>query len=155
MVNLRSLNHALDACHIYQKMYKNVWEINILGANPLIWPCLPEVSCCMYSTLTHWSRVTHICVSKLTIIGSDNGLPSDRRQAIIWTNARLFNWILRNKLQWNLNRKSNIFIQENAFKCVVCKTAAILSRPQWVKQSSGNLYLNLQSSRQNLRFYVS
>ena len=29
----------------------------------------------------------HICVSKLTIIGSDNGLSFDRRQAIIWTNA--------------------------------------------------------------------
>ena len=37
--------------------------------------------------LTHWGRVTHICVSELTIIGSDNGLSSDRRQAIIWTNA--------------------------------------------------------------------
>ena len=24
--------------------------------------------------LTHWGRVTHICISKLTIIGSDNGL---------------------------------------------------------------------------------
>ena len=38
-------------------------------------------------TLTHWGRVTHICVSKITIIGSDNGLSPDRRQAIIWTNA--------------------------------------------------------------------
>ena len=37
--------------------------------------------------LTHWGRVTHICVSKLTIIGSDNGLSPDRRQAIIRTNA--------------------------------------------------------------------
>ena len=37
--------------------------------------------------LTHWSRVTHICVSKLTIIDSDNGLSPSRRQAIIWTNA--------------------------------------------------------------------
>ena len=37
--------------------------------------------------LAHWGRVTHICVSKLTIIGSDNGLSPDRRQAIIWTNA--------------------------------------------------------------------
>ena len=37
--------------------------------------------------LTHWGRVTHICVSKLTIIGSDNGLSPCRRQAIIWTNA--------------------------------------------------------------------
>ena len=39
--------------------------------------------------LAHWGRVTHICVSKLTIIGSDNGLLPDRRQAIIWTNAGL------------------------------------------------------------------
>ena len=37
--------------------------------------------------LTHWGRVTDICVSKLTIIGSDNGLSPGRRQAIIWTNA--------------------------------------------------------------------
>ena len=37
--------------------------------------------------LTHWGRVTHICVSKLTIIGLDNGLSPGRRQAIIWTNA--------------------------------------------------------------------
>ena len=34
--------------------------------------------------------MTHICVSKLTIIGSDNGLSPDRRQAIIGTNAGLF-----------------------------------------------------------------
>ena len=38
-------------------------------------------------SLTHWGRVTHICVGKLSIIGSDNGLSPDRRQAIIWTNA--------------------------------------------------------------------
>ena len=37
--------------------------------------------------LTHWGRVTHICVSKQTIIGSDNSLSPGRRQAIIWTNA--------------------------------------------------------------------
>ena len=33
--------------------------------------------------LTHWGRVTHICVGNLTIIGSDNGLSPGRRQAII------------------------------------------------------------------------
>ena len=36
---------------------------------------------------THWSQVTHIRVGKLSIIGSDNGLSPDLRQAIIWTNA--------------------------------------------------------------------
>ena len=29
----------------------------------------------------------HICVSTLTIIGTDNGLSPGRRQAIIWTNS--------------------------------------------------------------------
>ena len=37
--------------------------------------------------LTHWGRVTHICVSKLTIFSSNNGLSPGRHQAIIWTNA--------------------------------------------------------------------
>ena len=37
--------------------------------------------------LTHWGRMTHICVSKLNIIGSDNGLSPGRHQAIIWTSA--------------------------------------------------------------------
>ena len=37
--------------------------------------------------LNHRGRVTHICVSKLTIIASDNGLSPGRRQAIIWTSA--------------------------------------------------------------------
>ena len=40
-----------------------------------------------HKDLTHWGRVTHICVSKLTIIGSDNGLSPGLRQAIIWTIA--------------------------------------------------------------------
>ena len=47
--------------------------------------CLP--SCSGVDALTHWGRVTHICISKLNIIGSDNGLAPGRRQAIIWTNA--------------------------------------------------------------------
>ena len=37
--------------------------------------------------VTHWGRVTHICVGNLTIIGSDNGLSPGRRQAITWTNV--------------------------------------------------------------------
>ena len=53
--------------------------------------------------LTHWGRVTHICVGKLTSIGSDNGLSPGRRQAIIRTNAGIL--LIRplgNKLQWIL-----------------------------------------------------
>ena len=33
-----------------------------------------------------------------------------------------------NKFQWNLDRNSNIFIQQNAFENVVCEIAVILFR---------------------------
>ena len=41
----------------------------------------------MTCVLNHCGWVTHFCISKLTIIGSDNGLSPGRHQAIIWTNA--------------------------------------------------------------------
>ena len=37
--------------------------------------------------LINWGRVTHIYVSELTIIVSDNGLSPGRCQVIIWTSA--------------------------------------------------------------------
>ena len=37
----------------------------------------------------------------------------------------IVNWTLGNKFQWNFNRNSNIFIQENAFENVVCEMASI------------------------------
>ena len=46
-----------------------------------------RLSCTNPKISTHWGRVMHICVSKPTIIGSDNGLTPGRCQAIIWTNA--------------------------------------------------------------------
>ena len=82
--------------------------------------------------LTHWGRVTHICISKLTISGSDNGLPPDRRQAIIWTIAGI---LLIGPLRTNFSEISIeilTFKKKNAFESVVCETAAILPRPQCV-----------------------
>ena len=46
----------------------------------------------------------------------------------------IVNWTLRSKLQWNINQNTNIFIQENASKNIVCETAAILSTGRWVKE---------------------
>ena len=48
-----------------------------------------DMSCVLWIwyALTQWGWVTHFCISKLTSIGSDNGLSPGRRQAIIWTNA--------------------------------------------------------------------
>ena len=81
--------------------------------------------------------MTHICVSKLAIINSDNWLATGW---ITWLATShylnqcydIVNWT--NKLQWNLNRNSNIFIKENAFENVVCEMASFLSRSQCVKQ---------------------
>ena len=55
--------------------------------------------------LTHWGRVRHICVSKLTIIGPDKDLSPGRRQAIIWT---IVNSDLRNKLQLNFKPPNGV-----------------------------------------------
>ena len=68
-------------------------------------------------------------------IDSDNGLAPSHYQKQWWN---IVNWTLRNKLQWNFNRNSYIFIQENAFENVVWKMAAILSRPQCVNDSEGD-----------------
>ena len=59
--------------------------------------------------LTYRGRVTHICVSKLTITGPDNGLSPGRRQAIIWTNAGI---LLIRTLGTNF---SDILIKINTF----------------------------------------
>ena len=39
-----------------------------------------------FIVITHWGRVTHICVNKIIINGTDNALSPGRRQANIWTN---------------------------------------------------------------------
>ena len=49
--------------------------------------CLCNSICSL--VLTHWGRVTHICVGNPIIIGPDNRLSPGRRQAIIWTNAEI------------------------------------------------------------------
>ena len=82
------------------------------------------------SRLTHWGRVTHICVSELSIIGSDNGLSPNHYLEQCWL---IFNWSLRNKHQWNFDQNSNIFIEANPFQNV-WKMAAMLSRPQCVNK---------------------
>ena len=83
---------------------------------------LIEARRCIYASLT--------CVG----IGSGNGLSPVRRCWLI------FNWTLRNKLQWNVNQSFNVFIEENAFENVICITAAILSWPQCVNDESALVY---------------
>ena len=69
---------------------KTTWEND---QRTIFWPILgPKVSQKLSlgpypHLLTHWGRVTHICISKLTFIGSYNCLAPGRRQTIIWTHA--------------------------------------------------------------------
>ena len=79
------IKNNCNSLHVYSAILKS------LPANADI---IKQLLCrlkCMRSltmtSLTHWGRVIHICVGKLTIIGSDNGLLPERHQAIIWTNA--------------------------------------------------------------------
>ena len=72
------------------------------------------------------------CVSKLTIIGSDNGLSPGRRHYLnqYWN---IVTGALGNKFQWISSQIITLFIEENAFKDVVWKMAAILPWPRYVK----------------------
>ena len=112
-------------------------------------PCLP-----LGRILTHWGRVTHICVSKPTIIGSDNGLLPSRHQAIFWTNAGI---LLIRPLGTNF---SEILIEIYTFsfkkmhlKMSSGKMAAISSWPQCVNP----LHLISDGKWQKMQwyFYVS
>ena len=65
---------------ISKQMYQIlvVTEIGLKISHLKLLPYLTGVN-----VLTHWGRVMHTSVSKLTTIGSGNGLSPDRRQAII------------------------------------------------------------------------
>ena len=86
---------------------------------------------CISRPKTLWGQMTHICVSKLNIIGSDNGMSPGWRQAIIWTSAGI---LLMGPL--GTNNEILIFIQENPFQNVVWIKVAILSQPHCVNDWS-------------------
>ena len=124
------------SCHIASCMHASVPCLSTdytCGVWDFVWTTCPLFGLCL---LSHWGRVTHICVSKLTIIGSDNDLSPGRRSSHYLNQCwNIVNWTLRNKLQWNLSRNSNIFFQKNALENVVCVIASISSRPQWVNNT--------------------
>ena len=81
--------------------------------------------------------MTRICVSKLTIIGSDNGFSPGRHQAIIWTNAGI--WLI-----WTLETDFNEYVSEIftfSFKKMHLKKSAI--RRQFCLGLSVLAHLNL------------
>ena len=112
---------SLVRCKAISWTYTDVFSIGPLGTN------FSEITTSKYNAflLTHWGRVTHICVNKILIIGSDNGLSPDRHQAIIWTSPGI---LLIGPLGTNLSEilgKIHIF----SFKKIHLKMSSAKWRP--------------------------
>ena len=112
------------------------WEYHDFHSWNCIWKCRLRNGgpfCLGLNVLTHWGRVTHICVSKQTKTGSDNGLSPGRRQAIIWTNAGI---LLIQTLGTNfseiLGEIHSFSFSKMHLKMSAKLIASIWSRPQWV-----------------------
>ena len=104
---------------MWAEFKKSIPGVNGYASRPLV-----------MKMVLHWGRVTHICVRKPNIIRLDNGLVSTRRQDHCYN---FVNLILRNKLQWHVNRNPYIFIPENACVNILSAKASILSRSQCIK----------------------
>ena len=83
-----------DMADVFQPWLKPLWRrssdvIDSCFENQHDNSLVPGVIPFREDLITHWGQVTHIhvCVSNLSIFGSDNGLSPDRRQSIIWTNG--------------------------------------------------------------------
>ena len=93
---------------------------------------------------THSDRVMHICVRKLTIIRSDNGLSPGRHQAINWTNVGTLSIGQVEQTSVKSYRNSYIFIHKNVLENVVRKLATVLPRPRCVKPLLGSVIYTLK-----------
>ena len=110
------------------------------GSNDVIQDGWPDPSKFCFSTLpvlTHWSLNMHICINKLNhhwfwqwlvACSASNHYPNQ-----CWY---IVNWALKNNLQWNSCRGSNIFIQKHGFESVICKMSSILSWPPCVERKA-------------------
>ena len=72
----------------------------------------------------------HICVSKLSIIGSDNGLSPGWHQVIIKINAEIVLIEPSATIFSGISVENHTFYV-NAFENGICKMVTILSRPQY------------------------
>ena len=90
--------YSLNIC-VNHKRFIKIWIYDIFNKHNVLYDYQFEFHT-LYSIhiasitltdklLTHWGRATYIFIGTNTNIGSDNGLSPGRRQAIIWTNARL------------------------------------------------------------------
>ena len=91
--------------------------------------------------------MTHICVGKQTIIGSDNGLSPEQRQAIIWTNGGI---LLIGPLGTNF---SKILIEIQAFSLKNIRWK--MSSAKWCSFRLGLNVLKFKSQMQEAGDFMS
>ena len=146
-----------DLCHSHEDNFTAHTQATILH-NELL-PHLPGVN-----ELTHWGWMMHICISKLTIIGSDNGLLPGWCQTIIGTNAGIllirpmgtnFNEILIKIYTFSFE-KMNFKISSGKWQpsCLGLDILFIFYLPQAVTQKYYELY-HSHNEEHTLHFWIS
>ena len=118
----------------------------------LVWNSQPNIWIDIRYTVTHWGRVTHTCVGKLTHIGSDNGLSPGWRQAIIWPNAGI---LLNGHMETNFSER---LIQIQTFSLTKIRLTrptlerwATLGHLRSIKPNMINTFANLSQTCQLLK----
>ena len=125
MIIKKSWNWEFFVCHKMHRFHYLSIFMKIISRHNTRY-CIDLLKLQMPISSTHWGRVTHICISKLAIIGADY---KNNYLDQCWN---IINWTLRNKLQLNFNRDWYIYIQETIFEAVICRMAAILSWPHCI-----------------------
>ena len=86
----------------------------------------------MSTVLTHWGWVMQICISKLTIIGSDIGFPPGRGQAIISINTGiLLIWTLETNLSQILSNIHSFSLKKCIWRCCL-QNGSNFVEPWWL-----------------------
>ena len=101
--------------HILLVCYYRLWVFYVKGASQcIVYDYMAYMDLgVQQSQVTRCCWVTHVCVSKLIIIGSDNALSPGWCHAIIWTNPGIF---LNGPLGTNFRE---ILIEIHAFENVI------------------------------------
>ena len=116
---------------LFWMVHCGIWDRCIVGFVNLVY-CI--IASCQLNHLPWWHK--SVSVNCISIVIS-NGLYTCSLPSHYLHKWRLIiNWDHRNKLQWNSNQSTNLFVCENAFANAVCEMAAILSRGKsWVTMS--------------------
>ena len=85
-----------------------------------------------FRMLIHWGRMTQICVNKLTVIDSDNGVSPGRRQFMFWTSAGI---LLIGPLGTNFSEILSKILTFS-FKEMRLKMSSATWRPFWLGLSA-------------------